>query len=150
MRIFKFSPSFLLALAASTLLGCAAPVSPPASVPLNAASLVGVEWIASVVDGVEYLQAPKPRLRWTSTDALSGTGGCNAFAGRAAIAAQNSLRIGSLVPTGKLCMTEPGAQEDMFFKAIELTRLARLESGQLILLAEDGRVLLRMSRALVK
>ena len=141
---------FFAVLVAATLGGCATPVPVLKPAPLAAASLVGVEWIASVVDGVDYLQAPKPRLRWTGADTLAGSGGCNAFAGRATLLAPQSLRIGSLVPTGKLCMTDPGAQEDMFFKALELTRQARMESGQLILQGEDGRVLLRMSKALAR
>lgn len=142
-----FLVRFLATAFAIVLIGCATPTPTPAVLPLSGASLLGVDWIATVVDGVPYMQSPRPKLRWTSSDALSGTGGCNSFAGRATMGPKNSLRIGSLVPVGKPCMTEPGAQEDMFFKALEQTQQARLESGQLLLLAEDGRVLLRMAKA---
>lgn len=143
--------SLCSALAVALIAACASPTSKLTLTstvsPLSTTSLMGVEWIATVVEGVPYLQSPRPKLRWTSAEALSGTGGCNAFAGRASLGQQNSLRIGALVPVGKLCMTEPGGQEDMFFKALEQTHQARLESGQLLMLAEDGRVILRMAMA---
>lgn len=129
------------------LSGCALTPSAPVVPAFSPAAITGVEWIATVVDGVPYMQSPRPKLRWTSADALSGTGGCNAFAARATLGVQNSVRIGSMVPIGKPCMTESGAQEDMFFKALEQTAQARMESGQLLLLADDGRVLLRMSKS---
>ena len=141
--IFRF-----LAVASFLLLsGCALQPAAPVVPAFSPAAITGVEWIATVVDGVPYMQSPRPKLRWTSVDALSGTGGCNAFAARATLGAQNSVRIGSMVPIGKPCMTEPGAQEDMFFKALEQTAQARIESGQLLLLTDDGRVLLRMSKS---
>jgi hypothetical protein len=37
----------------------------------------------------------------------------------------------------------PGSQEDLFFKALELTRKARLERDQLALMDESGKVVAR-------
>jgi hypothetical protein len=37
----------------------------------------------------------------------------------------------------------PGSQEDFFFKALELTRKARLDRDQLILMDESGKVIAR-------
>jgi heat shock protein HslJ len=41
----------------------------------------------------------------------------------------------------------PGSQEDLFFKALELTRKARLEGDQLVLLDDAGKVLARFLKA---
>jgi heat shock protein HslJ len=38
----------------------------------------------------------------------------------------------------------PGSQEDMFFKALELTRKARMERDQLVLTDENGKQLARL------
>ena len=122
------------------------PVSVPANAPLSAAVLVGPEWIVTVVEGVPLVQNPRPRLRWSSMDNFSGSGGCNSFHGQALITG-NSLRVVALVPVGKPCLSEPGSQEDLFFKALETARKIRIESGQLQLLGEEGQVLLRLVRA---
>lgn len=143
----RFSGGALLALLMAVLSACASKVLIPAATRLSPAALSGVEWVATVVNEVPYMQSPRPKLRWTGDNTITGSGGCHSFAGRASIGAQNSLRIDALVPTGILCQAEPGAQEDLFFKALELTQQARIEAGQLLLLAEDGRVLLRMSQA---
>jgi heat shock protein HslJ len=37
----------------------------------------------------------------------------------------------------------PGSQEDRFFKALELTRKARLERDQLVLMDDNGKQLAR-------
>ncbi len=124
-----------------------APETKPAGLSLASASLVGVDWIATVVEDVPLVQNPRPRLRWMSMDNFSGSGGCNSFHGQSLIGENNSLRIQALVPVGKPCMSEPGSQEDLFFKALETAQKIRIDSGQLQLLAEDGRILMRLARA---
>jgi heat shock protein HslJ len=41
----------------------------------------------------------------------------------------------------------PGSQEDLFFKALELTRKARVENDQLILMDDAGKQLARFLRS---
>lgn len=110
------------------------------------AAVAGTEWVAFAVDGVDEVLAPKPKMRWTSAESLSGTGGCNGFSGQVK-QVNEYLRIGPLRPSGKPCLTMPGAQEDLFFKAIELTRKGRLEHGQLVFTDETGKMLARFIKA---
>lgn len=149
MRFVSMSFRWLGSLACAVLVGCA--IAPkPASAPtaVQASQLVGIDWIVTTIDGVAQLQNPRPRLRWNDMDRFSGSGGCNSFHGQALITGQ-TVRVVALVPVGKPCMAEPGSQEDRFFKALEIAYSIRIESGQLHLLSEDGRVVLRLARAVV-
>jgi heat shock protein HslJ len=130
---------------AGALSACAIPPQPLAVGHITADALVGVEWTAIAIEGVVPLVNPKPKLQWKSVDRIVGTGGCNAFVGKVQLA-DGSMRIGPLAATGKACITAPTGQEDLFFKALEETRQARLEDGQLILLDEVGKIRARLSK----
>jgi len=122
---------------------CTASTSAPAPSPVTTQSLQAAQWTAVAIDGVAVVKNPKPTLRWTSTQQIVGSAGCNLFRGRAVIDA-DSFRIGPIGGVGPACITAPSGQEDMFFKAIENTRNARLEDGQLVLLDAAGKVLARL------
>lgn len=107
-----------------------------------AASLAGTAWVAFAVDRVPEVLNPKPKLRWISADRVAGTGGCNGFNGRST-GGLDHLRIGPLDSTGRACLSMPGSQEDLFFRAVELTRKARLDRDQLILMDEAGKEVAR-------
>lgn len=113
--------------------------TPPVAVTL---ALAGTEWAAFAIDGKPEVLNPKPKLRWLSADKVSGTGGCNGFSGPA-VAGPDSLRLGPLASTGRACLSMPGSQEDLFFKALELTRKAKIERDQLVLMDESGKQLAR-------
>ena len=117
------------------------------SVPVapTALLLAGSEWAALAIDGKAQVVSPKPKLRWLSADKVAGTGGCNGFTGPS-VATPDSLRLGPLASTGRACLSMPGSQEDMFFKALELTRKAKLERDQLVLMDETGKQLARLVR----
>lgn len=147
---------WLLVCAALVLSACAgyAPeANPPAPVaPVPAASadsaapnLAGSAWTAAFVDGAGATRGNWPQLRWTSADRVAGTGGCNNFVG-AVERTEGGLRFGQLAATGKLCMTEPGGQEDKFFRALELTRQLRVSGSQLHLLDAAGKTLATLER----
>ncbi len=130
------------------LSGCGIPtqVDKPTVAALSPAVLAGTEWVAFAIDGMPEVTTPKPRLRWTSADQVTGTGGCNPFRGSALVGA-GTLRLGPLASTGRACLSMPGSQEDLFFKALELTRNSRLEGDQLVLLDDAGNVLARFLKA---
>lgn len=129
----------------------AAPAAQPAPAQVNA-TLANTAWVAFAIDGVAEVLAPKPTLRWwLDSEQISGTGGCNLFTARSR-RNQDALRIAALTPNGKPCLTLPGSQEDLFFKAIERTRRFRVvkveqEQSQLVLEDESGLVLARFLRA---
>lgn len=119
---------------------------PTVRIPLTAESLMGIHWEAVAIDGVVPVTSPQPQLRWTGLERVSGSGGCNGFAGKAAVRS-GEVRFGALVATGKPCRTAPSGQEDMFFKAIEQTRSVRLEDEQLVLVNAAGKTLARLAKA---
>lgn len=139
--------SSVLTLLLGMLGACALPphVDAPIAPALASTTLAGTEWVAFSVDGVPEITLPKPRLRWVSADQVAGTGGCNAFRGAAQVGT-GTLRLGPLASTGRACLSMPGSQEDFYFKALELTRKARLERDQLVLMDESGKVLARFLR----
>lgn len=130
----------------AVLSGCAAVEPVPPAVPATSTELVGGEWVAFAIDGVDEVVVPKPKLRWTGPEQVSGTGGCNAFAGRVVVGPQG-LRIGPLKAVGKPCLTLTGGQEDRFFLVLEQTRNARLEQDQLVLVDATGKTLARLLKA---
>src|SRR5258707_628319 len=130
---------WIVVLAALVLGGCTgyapAPTntgtpSAPAAGGAATLELAGSAWTAAAIEGVGASRGNWPQLRWLSADRVAGTGGCNAFVGSAEVG-PGTLRFGKLAATGKLCMIEPGGQEDKFFRALELTRQARRSGSQL-------------------
>jgi heat shock protein HslJ len=145
MTMLMKHSNWILLVVAGALSACAIPPLPAVIEPITADTLVGIEWTAVAIEGVVPLVNPKPRLQWKSVDRIAGTGGCNAFVGKARVVDDN-VRIGPLAATGKACITAPTGQEDLFFKALEETRKARLEDGQLILLDEAGQIRARLTK----
>lgn len=139
---FHLAAGFLLMAALLSACAVRAPGAAPQATASTATSLAGTEWVAFAIDGMAEVSNPKPKLRWVSADKIAGSGGCNGFTGTAA-AAPNSLLLGPLASTGRACLSMPGSQEDLFFKALELTRRARVERDQLILMDEAGKQLAR-------
>ena len=107
---------------------------------------MGSDWVATQIAGVPALQEPLPRLRWAAAEQISGSGGCNTFAGTAVVS-QGALRIGRLAATGRQCTAmQQGGQEDRFFSALELARTVRLVNGQLVLEDAAGQPLARFEK----
>ena len=123
---------------------CALEPVGPVTLPVVPEAMVGTQWIAVAVNGVVPVVQPRPALQWTGVGQVAGNGGCNAFAGKAAMDGAQGLRFSDLAATGKACITAPTGQEDLFFKALEATRSARLENGDLVLLGQDETVLARL------
>ena len=153
LRLTLISLSVVALLGACAVLPFNNPSSsttPPVALPSaptapTALTLTGTEWAALAIDGKAEVVNPKPKLRWLTADKVAGTGGCNGFTGPS-VGAPDSLRLGPLASTGRACLSMPGSQEDMFFKALELTRWARIERDQLVLLDESGKQLARFLR----
>ncbi len=143
MALSFFSRALLPSLLALLVSACALPSPQSGGLPTSGAALVGDEWVATQIAGVPALVAPMPRLRWASAEQITGSGGCNAFAGRAVVS-QGALQLGRLAATGRLCMALPqGGQEDRFFAVLESARTVRLVAGHLVLEDAAGQVLAR-------
>lgn len=146
MALFLLRPRLAALGLAVFLSACAVAPSPSSGVPASAAALVDVEWVATQIAGVATLVEPVPRLRWSSAEQMSGSGGCNAFAGRAVVN-QGVLHVGRLAATGRLCLALPqGGQEDRFFKVLESARSVRLVDGMLVFEDAAGQALARFAK----
>jgi heat shock protein HslJ len=152
-------PFVQLALAASLLTACASPppfepTAPPAAAPapapvvvgaFDAASLAGSVWSAVDMNGIRMSQGQQVKLQFVSATEVAGFGGCNSFTGRADLSG-GKVRLGPLAATQRACAPQPMAEEAMYFGALGKARSAREENGQLILLDEAGKPLVRFSR----
>jgi heat shock protein HslJ len=112
---------------------------------VSAQTLADTAWQAHVIHGLGLVQDVPPRLRWIGPTRVQGSGGCNDFAGSVALGPNESLRVVSLAPVGRPCAAAPGGQEDLFFRALERTRQARLEGEFLIFLDDAGQTLMELS-----
>lgn len=147
MAISFFCRGLVSGLLALCVSACVVSPPQPDRVPASGADLVDAEWVATQITGVPVVVEPMPRLRWSSAEQIVGSGGCNAFAGRAVVR-QGALQIGRLAATGRLCMALPqGGQEDRFFKVLESARTVRLVNGQLHLEGHAGQLLARFTNA---
>ncbi len=148
-----------LALAASLLTACASPppfepAAPPVAVPapvpavpgaMDTASLAGSVWNAVDMNRIRMSQAQQVKLQFVSATEVAGFGGCNSFTGRADLSG-SQVRLGPLAATQRACSSQSMAEEAMFFGALGKARSAREENGQLVLLDETGKPLVRFAR----
>ena len=79
------------------------------------------------------------------TGDLAGSGGCNSFVGKFSYEL-NTLKIGTLAATRKLCVPTPQGQEDKFFKALEMTQSAQVLNGELRLMGAGDTELMLLRR----
>jgi heat shock protein HslJ len=143
MEISKCVVKWMALIFALFLTACSSVPVGHSFVPENGTPLSGGDWIAVTMQGVVSVQEPAPRWRWVSVDQVSGTGGCNAFAGRAAVK-DGQIEIGPLAATWRLCPdVPPGGQEDLFFRALEKARSVSVKAGELILQSASGEELAR-------
>jgi heat shock protein HslJ len=101
--------------------------------------LLGTHWVDA---GPTVGQLPVS-LDISKDGDVSGQAACNRYAGKAEVGL-NALRWLQIGSTRMYC-SQPGvmASEDRFLKAMDQTRSARQEQGQLLLLDEGGQVLWR-------
>ena len=149
----------VLALAASLLTACASPPpfepgAPPAAAPapapvapgaFDAASLAGSVWNAVDMNGIRLSQGQQVKLQFVSATEVAGFGGCNSFTGRADLAG-GQVRLGPVAATQRACAPQAMAEEAMYFGALGKARSAREDQGQLMLLDEAGKPLVRFTR----
>jgi heat shock protein HslJ len=145
-----------LALVVSLLTACASPppfepTAPPpapaqtAPAGFDTASLAGSVWNVVAVKGIGVKQVDQVKLQFADSTEVAGFGGCNSFTGRADLSG-GKVRLGPLAATQRACAPQPMAEEAMYFGALGKARSAREENGQLILLDEAGKPLVRFSR----
>lgn len=126
-----------LTLALSAVLGCATAADAP---------LRGTTWAAPAgATGTTGAGTP-PHLKLETQELrLSGFAGCNRINGSFAIDGSR-ISFGTVVSTRRACYPDDGS-EQRFLQALSEVRGWRMEGGQLLLLADGGKPLLRFSAA---
>lgn len=107
--------------------------------------LSGTTWIAQEIGGQAVVSDQTASLTFESPVSVSGDTGCNSFLGAAEVDGFG-LRFGRLVSTRMACSGPTGEQESRYLALLQKVGAYREEAGDLLLLAEDGRTLIRLRR----
>jgi heat shock protein HslJ len=103
-------------------------------------------WVAVEIGGAAVAEGVASTLEIGADGAVSGSGGCNRYRGRAEIAA-GTITFSPLAATRMACPGAAMAQEQRFFAALAAARRFRVDAGRIVLLAEDGSMLALLRRA---
>jgi heat shock protein HslJ len=136
MRTVLLSMALMAGLAA-----CGAqPQVPPMLASLDA--LPGTQWTLAEPAVAALPLGQQPELQFVSHSQVAGNSGCNRFAGALRLGG-GGLQMGPLAGTRRACAGELMAIESRVLRALDTTRSARLEPGQLVLLDGRGAELMR-------
>jgi putative lipoprotein len=102
-------------------------------------------WVAEEIAGAA-VAGGAATLEIGADGAVSGSGGCNRYRGRAEIAA-GTIAFSPLAATRMACPGAAMEQEGRFLAALAAARRFRIEDGRLVLSGEDGAVVARLRRA---
>lgn len=135
--------SVVLALSA-VLVGCG---TQPQALPTLASvqALPGTQWVPADPALAMLPMAQRPELQFVSPTQVVGNSGCNRFAGALHLGG-GGLQMGPLAGTRRACADDLMALESRVLRALEATRSARLEPGQLVLLDARGGEVMRWVR----
>ena len=95
------------------------------------------DWRVEAIAGHEMIPGVETTLTVGEDGALSGSGGCNRFKGRATVTG-DAFRPGPLAATRMACPRPRAAQELAFFRAMETVRGWRREGETLVLIDVEG------------
>jgi putative lipoprotein len=109
---------------------------PPAGETVGQGMLFEGTWIAEDIGGGGVIDNAQSTIRFAADGTASGSGGCNNFSGKAVVDG-DSIRIGPLAATKKLCVPALDDQERKFFDALERARSFEIDAGTQKLLLED-------------
>lgn len=112
----------------------------------GAASPAG-KWLAEDIDGGGVIDRLQTTLEIRDDGIVTGTGGCNRYAGSATIDG-NTIKFLPMASTRMACSTAAMRQEGKFHSTLERVRTWRFDQAQrkLLLLDGQGFDLLRFSR----
>jgi heat shock protein HslJ len=116
-----------------------------ATQPVPLTDLGGAPWVATTIQGAPPASGVPSTLQFIDQKQVSGNSGCNNYTGGVTISG-DELRIGQVASTRKMCLPPLMGQENRFFVALPLVRRAKLEAGGLILLDDNGRAVMTLSR----
>lgn len=129
------------ALLAVAMSACGTPTQAPALL-ASLDALPGTQWHLADPAVAALPLGQQPELQFVSSTQVAGNSGCNRFAGALRLGG-DSLRLGPLAGTRRACAPELMVIENRVLRALDGTRSARLEPGQLVLLDARGAELMR-------
>lgn len=103
-------------------------------------------WGAVEVGGTPADPGVSSTLEIAADGAVSGSGGCNRYRGRAEIG-QGSIAFSPLAATRMACPGPAMEQEQRLFAALGAARRFRVEGATLVLIGEDGAAVARFARS---
>lgn len=105
------------------------------------------KWLAEDIDGGGVIDRLQTTLEIRDDGIVTGTGGCNRYAGSAAIDG-NTIKFLPMASTRMACSTAAMRQEARFHSTLEKVTAWRADQAQrkLVLLDKDGFDLMRFSR----
>jgi heat shock protein HslJ len=105
------------------------------------------KWLAENIDGGGVIDRLQTTLEIRDDGIVSGTGGCNRYAGSAAIDG-DAIKFLPMASTRMACSAAAMRQEGKFHSTLEKVRTWRIDQAQkkLLLLDRQGFELMRFSR----
>lgn len=140
MKNKVFAATLAAGLAAGLTACGTQPQTPPMLASLDA--LPGTQWALAEPAAAALPLGQQPELQFVSSTQVAGNSGCNRFAGALRLGG-GGLQMGPLAGTRRACAGELMAMESRVLRALDATRSARLEPGQLVLLDGRGAELMR-------
>lgn len=131
----------LAPLLASVLAACGTPPAAPVSL-ASLDALPGTQWVLAEPVVAALPLGQQPELQFVSSTQVAGNSGCNRFAGALRLGG-DALQMGPLAGTRRACLGDAMQLESRVLRALDATRSARLEPGQLVLLDGRGAELMR-------
>lgn len=110
--------------------------SSAAEVKHSVADIYSATWIAEKIDGNQIDEKHSANIRFDKDGHVSGTTGCNRFAGMAEIAG-DKLKFGQLATTRRACVPGLMEQEGKILKAIEDTEKYSIDKDLLLTLKDS-------------
>lgn len=134
----------VLALLAGTLLAASCATATPADPP-SGDGLVGVTWLLTDLDGKAPAKGSPVTLRFSDDGTLSGSGGCNRFAGTYEASGSN-LTVGGAMPATMMACAEAVMElESSFLTVLGGAGSFSIEKEKLTLSGEDDAALATFS-----
>jgi len=106
---------------------------------------VGSTWVADRIRETPLIDGATATVRFDSTEAISGSSGCNEFKGTVAGDA-DAIRIAAVATTRRACPPAVMRQERRYLDALGATRQLWPARHQLEFVDESGRLLARFTR----
>lgn len=139
MKKFSIQKLALVAAISTTLTAC------NSSSPLPAVESLKGSWLVETIIDVPIIAKSQVELSFNTESILTGTASCNNITSNYAIQ-NNSLNIGSIATTRKMCLPALMDQESNLLQALSKTKRFQLNNGQLSIFDQKGSLLLQATR----